>query len=148
MGGGLSLCKRLETMLFQEEFTLDAPPAPRPNRPAYLFRRACRECGESFGTDRREAAFCTSPCRMKFQNRRRDRGADLYDLFMAVRYERGLAKVHGIWSLMCRLGQHWRDEDQAERDGRQSWTPFGEIKSSGKFTFLSYVTKHLTRAGR
>lgn len=49
------------------------------------------------------------------------RGAELYDLFMVMRYERDEAKAQGVWSMMCRMGQQMREEDQATREGRRSW---------------------------
>lgn len=61
------------------------------------------------------------PCRKAFDNRAMVRGRELYHLFMALRYERGLAKVLGLWAIMCRLGMVWREEDLVERDGRNSW---------------------------
>ena len=62
----------------------------------------CAECGTTFEAKRDHAAFCSDACRKAFNNRRMTRGAELYDLFMAVRYERGLAKVMGLWSVICR----------------------------------------------
>lgn len=40
------------------------------------------------------------------------RGADLYDCFMALRYDREAAKAAGLWALMCRMAQSWNEEDQ------------------------------------
>lgn len=40
---------------------------------------------------------------------------------MALRYERGLAKLLGLWAIMCRMAMTWREEDMAERAGRHSW---------------------------
>lgn len=55
------------------------------------------------------------------------RGRDLYDLFMALRYERGLAKAKGVWAIACRLAQSWREEDERERAGRKSWQPVKKV---------------------
>lgn len=49
------------------------------------------------------------------------RGAELYDLFMAMRYDREQAKILGLWKLMCRLGRMWHEEDKAAH--RQSYFP-------------------------
>lgn len=65
--------------------------------------------------------FCGQPCRLRFNNRRLQRGAEFYDLFMAMRYDRAEAKRLGVWASMCRMGQQMREEDQRERDGRKSW---------------------------
>lgn len=85
----------------------------------------CRECGHFH--DKAKAAFCCTPCRQAWNNRRMQRGAQLYDLFMAVRYQRGLAKVHSLWSIVCRLAQSWREEDVRERGGRPSWRAYTEL---------------------
>lgn len=86
-----------------------------------LKTRCCLECGSSFQPSRFDVRFCTIPCRKAFDNRAMARGRDLYYLFMALRYERGLAKVKGLWAIACRLGMVWREEDNREREGRKSW---------------------------
>jgi hypothetical protein len=60
---------------------------------------------------------------MDFENRMMTRGRELYSLFMVMRYERGVARMRGVWAIACRLAQGWREEDERERDGRQSWIP-------------------------
>ena len=73
----------------------------------------CRECGGPVEqTSVRERVFCQTKCRDKWNNRRRIRGAELYDLFMHMRYSRGIARVHGMWALACRMASHWRAEDE------------------------------------
>lgn len=79
----------------------------------------CRECGAP--VDRDDALFCSGVCRQAFNNRRLQRGAQLYDLFMALRFNRPLASSLGLWSILCRLASEWRSLDQVERAGRQSW---------------------------
>lgn len=86
-----------------------------------LKMRCCLECGSSFHPSRYDVRFCTVPCRKAFDNRAMARGRDLYYLFMALRYERGLAKAKGLWAIACRLGTLWREEDAMEREGRKSW---------------------------
>ena len=49
------------------------------------------------------------------------RGAELYDLWMTLRYDRPLAQAYGVWKLLCRLAWQYRDEDNARRNGRKSW---------------------------
>ena len=78
----------------------------------------CLECG---APRTKAAEFCKSSCRMDWNNRRRKRGAEIYDLFMVIRHERGLAKAMGLWTLICRLATHYREEDFREREGRRSW---------------------------
>lgn len=82
----------------------------------------CFECGIS-PTPRRSQLFCNSDCRQAFNNRRMQRGADLYDLFRALRRERDKAKALGIWTQICRLELGWQEQDEAERPGRRSYMP-------------------------
>ncbi len=92
------------------------------NRPPGSRIIECLECGGEglqLGVERRE--FCCPRCRAAWHNRRRDRGAELYDLFMAVRFERGSAKLYGLWTLMCALASAYRDADTHKRGGRRSW---------------------------
>lgn len=82
----------------------------------------CLECGGPAvqqGSTPRE--FCCGGCRTAWHNRRRDRGAELYDLFMALRFERGPAKLYGLWTLLCALASAYRDADNHKRAGRRSW---------------------------
>jgi hypothetical protein len=89
----------------------------------------CRECGLPFTAkrDRDTNSFCAVECRKAFNNRRMTRGAQLYDLFMMVRYERGLAKARGLWTIVCRLALEWRQEDERQRAGRKSWREYAAI---------------------
>ncbi|MCA3623596.1 MAG: transcriptional regulator [Methylobacterium sp.] len=56
-----------------------------------------------------------------FNNRRMTRGALLYDLLMALRFERKEARLLGVWQALCRLASDFREEDKRERDSRRSW---------------------------
>lgn len=104
----------------------------------------CRECGKAL--ERKETKrggprmFCDAPCRLAFNNRRRDRGAELYDLFMALRFEREKAAKSKVWSLLCDRASAYRDADKARRDGRKSWQslraamealPLGRTQNAG-----------------
>ncbi len=83
---------------------------------------SCLECGEGFDLDARfNAEFCGDSCRKAFNNRRATRGAVIYDLFMALRYERKLASKLKVWKLLCRLAMDFRKEDHEQRDSRKSW---------------------------
>lgn len=79
--------------------------------------RCCRECKTELGSGpngyKASAVFCGIPCKAKWNNRRKNRGADIYDLWMAMRYERDEAKRLGVWKEMCRLSEKWHDEDVA-----------------------------------
>eukprot|EP00803_Ostreobium_quekettii_P006119 evm.model.scf_5299.1 EVM.evm.TU.scf_5299.1 scf_5299:57-2279(-) len=51
------------------------------------------------------------------------RGAAIYDLLMAMRYERDEAKRENVWTMLCRIASDFRAEDERNRDGRRSWMP-------------------------
>lgn len=81
--------------------------------------RPCLECGG--GLQGRRGDFCSRRCNKAFQNRRMVRGAALYDLFMASRFELEDAKVLKVWREMNRLASTWREEDLIKRAGRKSY---------------------------
>lgn len=80
--------------------------------------RACLECGEDH---RLKGDFCTTACRNAFNNRRKARGAELYDLYMAHRFDRTRAQELRLFQAINRLASNWRREDHAERVSRRSW---------------------------
>lgn len=81
----------------------------------------CPECENRI--DGRRKLFCSNACRQAFNNRRMQRGADLYDLFRALRRERDKAKTLNLWTYICRLEKQWQDEDERDRPGRRSYMP-------------------------
>ncbi|WP_197723582.1 hypothetical protein [Asticcacaulis excentricus] len=83
--------------------------------------RTCQECGTPFRSLRAEAVFCSPECNTAFNNRHKERGATLYQLMMALRFERSLAKKLGLWTHICALCAAYRQEDIAKRAGRHSW---------------------------
>jgi predicted nucleic acid-binding Zn ribbon protein len=89
--------------------------------------RVCQECGSALTGMKPGARFCTAKCRLSFNNRRLQRGAELYDLFMAMRYDRAAAQEAGAWSMLCRMAQQMRDDDFRERGGRKSWQPAARV---------------------
>jgi predicted nucleic acid-binding Zn ribbon protein len=82
---------------------------------------SCLECGKPVSARRSTQHFCSQQCRLAFNNRRLQRGAQLYDLFMSMRYERDKAKELGLWAIMCRMAKDMRGEDEIKREGRKSW---------------------------
>jgi hypothetical protein len=94
---------------------------------ARRFRRICSECGVEFRAAMKHADFCGTACRKLFNNRRLTRGAELYDLIMVLRFDRGPAQLLKVWNLICRLASEYRAEDQRERAGRKSWRSAREI---------------------
>lgn len=99
------------------------------------------ECGERFEPASRKAEFCCDGHRMDYSNRRRSRGAALYDVFMAMRYERGLTKLYGLWTLMCRMSEAWREEDRVERKARKSWQDVKHLHERGEYQRYKYLAK-------
>lgn len=49
------------------------------------------------------------------------RGAELYDLYMAHRFDRQTAAELGVFQAINRLASKFRQEDHAERGSRRSW---------------------------
>lgn len=100
-------------------------------RKAKPIQITCRECGVATaagcGEHRRDAKFCSIPCKTKWNNRKKTRGADIYELWMAMRYERDEAKRLGLWGELCRLSEGWYQEDQRERGGRKTYGPPAEV---------------------
>ncbi len=91
------------------------------NKPSKYQSRQCNECGNAYTPRRCDEFFCSISCRKDFDNRAMTRGRELYHLFMVMRYDRGLAKVLGVWAIMCRMAMEWRRQDEQERSGRKSW---------------------------
>lgn len=85
--------------------------------------QVCQECGQPLTARRAGQEFCKPACRQTFNNRRMQRGAELYDLFRAMRRERADAKGMNLWTEMCRLELKWQTEDDAARPGRRSYMP-------------------------
>lgn len=81
----------------------------------------CLECGCETISTRKPKLFCCPAHQVAHTNRRRERGAVIYDLFMAMRYERKLSAKLKVWGTMCQQAAEWRREDFAGRDGRPSW---------------------------
>lgn len=92
-------------------------------------RRCCRDCGAEIRPETRSREFCSATCRSTFHNRRKQRGADFYDLFMALRFDRTEAQDKGAWSLMCRMAATFKLEDQYERGGLPSWDTIGSVRA-------------------
>ena len=87
--------------------------------------RCCRECLKPLEKGlKATAVFCGIPCKAKWNNRRKNRGADLYDLFMNTRFNRKESVDRNLQSIMCRMASNWRDEDAAA--GRTTYAPIGD----------------------
>lgn len=103
---------------------------------------ACLECGEPHGKD---GEFCSSSCRHDFNNRRKKRGAELLDLYMAHRFDRRAAQAAGVFQAINRLAAMYRAEDRRERNGRRSWRRLQDVLAERPY-LRSVETK--IRSGR
>lgn len=83
-------------------------------------RKLCLECTSPLAGKKDLADFCTDKCRKTWNNRRATRGAELYDIFMAIRFRRSVAGGLGLWQLMCRMASVWKHED--DDAGRRSFS--------------------------
>lgn len=110
----------------------------------------CRECGNDYtprtGRGRPNTVFCASACGKRHANRRMSRGIILYDLMMQNRYNRKETDPMKMRGIMARVTQSYRDEDIAERDGRQSWDDLADIME--KVCHLRYVARVWDGTGR
>ncbi len=93
----------------------------QPSTPAGLVLRSCGECGKPFASPSPTVEFCGTDCRKAWNNRRAVRGAEMYDLFMALRFDRPTATRLHVWKAVCRMATYFRAEDLREREGRLSW---------------------------
>lgn len=122
--------------------------AMAPAQPEARFRRVCAECGSDFRTDKRHGEFCCEPHRKAFNNRRAMRGAELYDLVMALRYDRGASKALHVWRLICRMAATFRQEDERERDGRKSWRPARQVIERHSYLHSTVVGRNIAGVRR
>lgn len=100
-------------------------------RPSPVCR--CLECGQEFPRGARAAEFCGRKCVRTWNNRRMVRGAEVLDLLMTARFDRGKATLFKVWRTMNRLAALYREQDKAEREGRRSWRRIETIRESKPF---------------
>ncbi|ACL61581.1 hypothetical protein [Methylobacterium nodulans] len=81
----------------------------------------CLECGAPYEAAARHSGFCSTACRQAWNNRCLQGGAEVYDLFMALRFQRPHARALKLLSALNRLALLYREEDRRERAGRPSW---------------------------
>jgi len=91
-------------------------------------KRTCRECGAALVAQRDSWELC-GPSRWRaFHNRKATRGAQLYDLVMAWRFDRTGSAAVGAQSLLCRIAAVLKAEDDRERPGLHSWDDVGRVR--------------------
>lgn len=99
------------------------------------FRVMCAECGGEFEAQRRHAEFCSTGCRRKFNNRRAQRGAELYDFIMLSRFgdaQNGTkSRDYGeeCRDIVQSLASGYRQADVAYREGRRSYSTLRAAKA-------------------
>ncbi|SEK36776.1 hypothetical protein SAMN04515666_101338 [Bosea lupini] len=108
--------------------------------------RVCAECGAPHKAARPTAEFCSATCRKAFNNRRALRGAELYDLFMAHRFERQAAQEARVLHAMNRLASNWREEDKAQRAGRKSWRRLAAVMLDRAYLYTITVVGRARRS--
>lgn len=88
-------------------------------------KRTCVECGTEFrAVKMRSAIYCSQACRLKANNRRRERGALIYDLLCHHRFNRAEAQKQKVRSKVDRMISTWMREDIAA--GRRPMRPLRE----------------------
>jgi hypothetical protein len=132
----------------QTETAIAVPVSPRPISAKKAPLVACLECGEAFELKAEYQEFCSTACRKAFNNRRAVRGAEMYDLFMTLRYERTLAAKLKVWSLLCRMALGFREEDEKFRKGRRSWQPIARVLEKKPYLKVEVLSRNNAGARR
>ena len=97
-----------------------------------MAKKICAECGSEFHSKQGGARYCSTACRKAFNNRRMVRGAQLYDAFMAIRYDREIAAELGCdRTFLSRMGEMFRREDVQSGKGK-TWRPTRELMAELK----------------
>lgn len=86
----------------------------------------CAECGKTFQAKRADTAeFCSSKCRMAYNNLEAKRGKQLLGLYVHTRFNRAAASERGLQTLIDRMVGNWVAEDRAA--GRREMRPLQEV---------------------
>ena len=70
------------------------------------------------------------------------RGAELYDIFLSVRYERKLATGMSLWRIMCRMAMGYREQDERERGGRRSWRKARDVLATRPYLDATVISNY------
>lgn len=111
-------------------------------------KATCLNCGAPFETARPKGTVfqCGSTCRTEWNNRRAQRGAELYDLMMAVRYERDVATEQALWSKACALMASFKADDDKARGGRRSWQDHKAVTERKPYVYANVATGQRDKA--
>jgi hypothetical protein len=91
----------------------------------------CWETGRSLVDAYHGSRFINTKARQDWNNRRKTRGAAVYDLLMGWRYDRPIATTLHVFVVICQLLKQWHDEDKAA--GRIGYLPpAAALKALGK----------------
>lgn len=91
----------------------------------------CWETGKSLANAYPGSRFISTDARVAWNNRRKTRGAAVYDLLMGWRYDRPIATALHVFSTICALLKQWHDEDEAT--GRIGYLPpLAALKALGR----------------
>jgi hypothetical protein len=123
----------------------ESAPTASPRVASKRYVGTCRECAAPFSAPRTTREFCSVSCRQTFNNRKLIRGAAMYDIIMAMRFDRAAAKDSGAWSLLCRLAASFKAEDHRDRGGRKSWDDLPRVRD--RHTSLSSTVVGVNVAG-
>src|SRR3546814_15414616 len=74
-------------------------------------RRVCLECCQTYEVTKGWQRFCSRSCRGTFHRRREKRGAEMYDLVMAWRFDRKDTGPKAL-KILCEMAATFRDEDK------------------------------------
>jgi hypothetical protein len=85
-------------------------PAAKPAKKSRHRTLHCRECGGAFQTMRYDAVYCGSSCREKVKVRERSRAAELYQIAMNWRRDRG--RGHDEFADLTKLLDRWIGDDR------------------------------------
>ena len=86
----------------------------------------CWETGKPLPEGMKDTAhFLTTEARTAWNNRRKNRGAEVLDLLWVWRFERGMARHLKVISKLCALLSRWHAEDKEA--GRRSYGDPAEI---------------------
>ena len=71
------------------------------------------------------------------------RGAEIYDLFMVLRYDRETGKLLKLWRIINRMAALFREEDRRERDGRRSWRKPRDVLADKPYLNADVLSRHV-----